>query len=156
MLFWDQLYAEDAVMNQPLQRLPSDIFSSFHKDRKEELNAHLNQFRDIDQMMKWVLGKYGQVKGEGNPFVHWHEELDQFLKSYFDWLNVDQISAVVLEMAKNPKENCTGFPDLFVFNDLDYSFYEVKSPNDHLSPQQLFWIDFFEEHQINVEILRTK
>ena len=61
---------------------------------------------------------------------------------------------VLLEMAKNPKENSTGFPDIFVWKNKDYHFHEVKSPNDHLSSKQLFWLDFMQERKIKTEILK--
>jgi hypothetical protein len=75
--------------------------------------------------------------------------------SFIDWLELGQIQSVLMKMAENPRENTTGFPDLFVSNEREYSFYEVKSPNDHLSPQQLFWLNYFDELGIKVDILRT-
>lgn len=156
LVFWDQLYAEDAIIHQPLQRLPSDIYAGFYETRKDELTAHLSKLRSRAVLEKWVTQKFEQVEGEGNPFVFWHPELKQNIYSFLKWMKVNQINAVLLEMSKNPKENCTGFPDLFVYSKSEYYFYEVKSPNDHLSAQQLFWIDFFEEHSIKVDILRTK
>lgn len=156
LIFWDHFYAEDAVVHQPLQRLPSDIYAGFYDARKKELKAHLAQFKTSAAIRKWVVRKFDQVEGQGNPFVFWHPGLAANIDTFLKWINADQIKAVMLEMSKNPKENCTGFPDLFVYNKSEYYFYEVKSPNDHLSAQQLFWIDFFEEHGINVDILRTK
>ncbi|MEQ9301072.1 MAG: VRR-NUC domain-containing protein [Cyclobacteriaceae bacterium] len=156
LVFWDQLYAEDAIIHQPLQRLPSDIYAGFYETRKEELLAHLSNFRSKTALKKWITQKFDEVEGEGNPFVFWHSQLKSNIECFLQWMKATQVKAVLLEMSKNPKENCTGFPDLFVYSKSEYYFYEVKSPNDHLSAQQLFWIDFFEEHSINVDILRTK
>ena len=156
LVFWDELYAEDATLHQPLQRLPSDIYAGYYKSRKRALHAHLSQFGNCGDLYTWVRQKMADVRGEGNPFVHWHSELDTNIETFLRWLDIAQVKAVLLEMSKNPRENCTGFPDLFVYNTDAYYFYEVKSPNDHLSAQQLFWIDFFEQQGINVDILRTK
>ncbi len=156
LVFWDQLYAEDAVIHQPLQRLPSDIYAGFYQTRKEELTAHLSKLRSRAALKNWVAQKFDKVEGEGNPFVSWHPDLKSNIDAFLRWMKPAQIKAVLLEMSKNPRENCTGFPDLFVYSKSEYYFYEVKSPNDHLSAQQLFWIDFFDEYGINVDILRTK
>lgn len=156
LVFWDQLYAEDATLHQPLQRLPSDIYSGYYQSRKHELKAHLSRFRSSAHLGQWLDEKIERVHGEGNPFVHWHVDLKSHIETFLAWMTIRQIQSVLLEMAKNPRENCTGFPDLFVYTDDRYYFYEVKSPNDHLSAQQLFWIDFFEQQGINVDILRTK
>jgi hypothetical protein len=64
-----------------------------------------------------------------------------------------QSQAVLKEMSIDPKTRLTGFPDLFVWKKDDYSFYEVKSPNDHLSEKQLFWLQKFETWEINAEII---
>ena len=53
------------------------------------------------------------------------------------------------------KENSAGFPDLFIWNEADYQFYEVKSSNDQLSAQQLFWLDFMASAKIKVDVLRV-
>ncbi len=156
LVFWDQLYAEDAVIHQPLQRLPSDVYAGFYETRQEELTAHLSKLRSKAALKNWVAQKFDKVEGEGNPFVSWHPDLKSNIDAFLSWMKPGQVKAVLLEMSKNPRENCTGFPDLFVYSKSEYYFYEVKSPNDHLSAQQLFWIDFFDAYGINVDILRTK
>jgi hypothetical protein len=58
-------------------------------------------------------------------------------------------------MSKNLKDNSTGFPDLFVWKDKTYHLYEIKSPNDHLSSQQLFWLNFMQSLGIHAKIIRV-
>jgi hypothetical protein len=71
-----------------------------------------------------------------------------------DRIGHEKIAAILLTMAENVRDNSMGFPDLFVWNESAYIFYEVKSPNDQLSAQQLFWLDFFQSVGINAEVLR--
>ncbi|MEQ8711851.1 MAG: hypothetical protein RIC80_02485 [Cyclobacteriaceae bacterium] len=113
LVFWDQLYAEDAVIHQPLQRLPSDIYAGFYEIRREELTAHLSKLRSKAALKKWVTQKFDKVEGEANPFVFWHPDLKSNIDAFLSWMKPGQVKAVLLEMSKNPRENCTGFPDLF-------------------------------------------
>jgi hypothetical protein len=69
-------------------------------------------------------------------------------------LPLASLKKTMLEIAKNVKDNSTGFPDLFIWNEDEYFFYEIKSPNDHLSAQQLYWINFLQRHSIKADILR--
>ena len=59
-------------------------------------------------------------------------------------------------MSKNLKDNSTGFPDLFVWKENAYYLYEIKSPNDHLSSQQLFWLNFMQSLGIRAKIIRVR
>ncbi len=97
-----------------------------------------------------------QKQGLSNPFVYWYEGQSDHLISLVRALRPKQLHAVLLEMAKNPKDNATGFPDLFVWKESEYWFYEIKSPNDHLSSQQLFWLDFMQSQGIKSDILRVE
>ena len=58
-------------------------------------------------------------------------------------------------MSKNLKDNSTGFPDLFIWKGNTYHLYEIKSTNDHLSSQQLFWLNFMQSLGIKAKIIRV-
>ncbi len=157
LIYWDILYdfSSDAI-HQPLQRVPSDLYDGFYEKRQAALENVFEAIPTLELLAEHLHNTIITKKGQANPFVHWHENLGEHIQEYLNWLNIEQIRAVLTEMAKNPKENATGFPDLFVFNDQEYAFYEVKSPNDHLSAQQWYWINFFEEVGISVDILKTR
>jgi hypothetical protein len=88
--------------------------------------------------------------------VGWHESLLDLVLVCYDKVKPEPLQKVMLEMAKNLKENTRGFPDLFSWNQEDYCFIEVKSPNDHLSAQQLYWLQFFAENGIQAKVLRVE
>ena len=91
-----------------------------------------------------------------NPMVGWHESLLPLVEQCYAQLQPSQIGAVLMEMAKDLRENTRGFPDLFVWHEEGYQFIEVKSPNDQLSAQQLYWLHFFKDQKISAQVLRVK
>ena len=62
----------------------------------------------------------------------------------------------MLKIAENLVENSRGLPDLLVWSENHYEFVEIKSPNDTLSSQQLFWLRYFKELGVNAKVLRIK
>lgn len=157
LLFWDELFdANHATFHHPLQRMPSDLHDeSFFTSRQSHLLTRLDTFQTGKQLYTHLQQVYEAKTGINNPLVSWHESLLPALLSCTTHLPLKAVKNVALEMARNVKDNSTGFPDLFIWNETEYHFYEIKSPNDHLSAQQLFWLDFFEENEIKAEILRV-
>lgn len=158
LLFWDELFDQQhASFHHPLQRLPSDLHSeSFYENRKELLQQKTSQFKNKKQLYAYIKTVYQKKESISNPLVSWHDSLLPTIDACIRHLPMKGLLQVLLQMARNVRDNGAGFPDLFIWNDSTYHFYEIKSPNDHLSAQQLFWIDFFNEQKINADILRVR
>lgn len=157
LIFWNELFdGEQASFHHPLQRAPSDLFSvAFYEKRKMSLHQKMDGFRSKKQLINQIKNTHQEKYGINNPLVFWGESQLELLATAVLKIPLAGIKKVMIEIAKNVKDNSAGFPDLFIWNDTDYQFYEVKSPNDHLSSQQLFWLDFFDECKIKSEILRV-
>lgn len=157
LFFWEELFdGTQATFHHPLQRMPSDLYNeSFYLNRKDHLKKKLSSFRSRSRLIDHLEMTYSQKEDINNPLVGWHESLLPSLENCVKHLPLVGLKKVMLEIAKNIKDNSAGFPDLFIWTDTDYHFYEIKSPNDHLSSQQLFWIDFFNENKIKAGILRV-
>ncbi len=158
LTFWEELFDQSyESFHNPIQRISSDLFDpDFYKKRKTILKKKGDRLSEPDLLLLKVMDTYSEKKGLSNPMVYWFDEMPLVLEKAIKLLPTPALMKILLEMAKNLKDNSTGFPDLFLWKDSTYQFYEVKSPNDHLSSQQLFWLDFMEEVAINAEILRVK
>ena len=155
LIFWDEIFdPKYESMHQPLQRNPSDLYGNeFYKKRKPAITEKLSLIKNKEQI-KFILEKsIKNYHGIANPFVIWDEALLNATFRLSSILTPIQSQAVLKEMSIDPKTRLTGFPDLFVWKKDDYSFYEVKSPNDHLSEKQLFWLQKFKTWEINAEII---
>ncbi|MEM6814627.1 MAG: VRR-NUC domain-containing protein [Bacteroidota bacterium] len=157
IVFWEELFNEDhGTFHHPLQREPSDLDeAAFFTTRKIVLEKRVEGFKTRKQLFNDLSSTYDENFGIANRFVTWHDQLLPILEIMIQRLPLKSIKLVLLEMAKQTKENSTGFPDLFIWKKDDYHFYEIKSPNDHLSAQQLFWLDFLTSARIKADVLRV-
>ncbi|MFC0181386.1 VRR-NUC domain-containing protein [Pseudarcicella hirudinis] len=158
LLFWDIIFdTETLAIHHPLQRSPSDLFKpNFFEKRKSKMEERLEIFEDKEEAQQFIYTIFFEKYGITNPLVDWYGGLFPLLVTLVEKLNAEQISTLMLEMARNLKENIRGFPDLLIWDDGDYCFIEVKSPTDNLSSQQLYWLRFFEEHRIKAKVLRVE
>lgn len=154
LFFWKEIFdPKYNSLHQPLQRNPSDIYGKdFYKKRKTAIAEKLQKTKtkkQLDQVLNQSIELY---RGITNPFVHWEENMIEAMWQFLGFAKLKQVKLLLAEMAIDPKNRSTGFPDLFVWKDKEYHFYEVKSPNDHLSEKQLFWLERFNEWGIQAEI----
>ena len=158
LLFWDIIFDEDCeALHHPFQARPTDFYTpDFLKKRKSKLTQRLTVLDKPRRFKKIIRHHYETKLGISNPMVGWHESLLPLVEQCYKKLEAKQIGTILLEMAKDLKENSRGFPDLFVWNKNEYLFIEVKSPNDQLSAQQLYWLNFFQRQEVSAQVLRVK
>ena len=158
LLFWDIIFDTDSLaIHHPLQRSPSDLFKpTFFEKRKEKMEERLKMLEDEDATVIYMNRIFFEKFGLTNPLVEWYGGLFPLILTLLERLSAEQITLITLEMAKNLRQNLRGFPDLFIWDDGEYSFIEVKSPTDSLSNQQLFWLRFFESINVRSKVLRVE
>ncbi len=158
LLFWDIIFDEDCeAIHHPFQARPTDFYTpNFLKRRKQKLTQRLAVLEKPRRFKKIIRHHYETKLGMSNPMVGWHESLLPLVEQCYQQLEAKQIGTILMEMAKDLKENSRGFPDLFVWNKKEYCFIEVKSPNDQLSAQQLYWLNFFQKQKVSAQVLRVK
>jgi hypothetical protein len=158
LLFWDIIFDTDTLaIHHPLQRSPSDLFKpTFFEKRKERMEERLLMLEDEDATTVYMNRIFFEKFGITNPLVDWFGGLFPLILTVLEKLSAEQISLIMLEMARSLRENVRGFPDLFIWSDGEYSFIEVKSPTDSLSNQQLYWLRFFESINVRSKVLRVE
>ena len=157
LLFWDIIFDQESeAIHNPLQTAPSDFYTpQFLYKRSTALTDRLKVLAHPKRFLNIVRHHYETKIGMNNPMVGWHKSLLPLIEQCYYCLEPTQISNVLLEMARDLRENTRGFPDLFVWQRDSYSFIEVKSPNDQLSAQQLYWLHFFEQQKISAKVIRV-
>lgn len=158
LLFWDIIFDQDCeALHHPMQITPTDFYTpAFLRKRKKQLLARLEVLQHSDRFYNLIQHHYETKVGISNPLVGWHDSILPLVAQCYDRLTPEQISSILLEMAKDLRENTRGFPDLFVWKEGSYRFIEVKSPNDHLSAQQLHWLHFFQKQGVVAEVIRVR
>lgn len=157
LILWDQIFDQSiGVYHNPIQRGASDIYTkTFYEKRKDAILKNLKSFRSKKSMIKSLDKRFEEKYGITNPMIYWNSKIKQHLIQLILNLPFKALKKILIEMSKNLKDNTTGFPDLFVWKDKTYHLYEIKSPNDHLSSQQLFWLNFMQSLGIQAKIIRV-
>jgi len=152
LLFWDLLYNQELLkFHNPLQRQASNLYDI----EKPDLFIEFFDKTFVDKKIeKYIKSIFDKKYGVNNPLIYWYPDLFNTVQLLFKFVPRKALRSIFGTMALNLKEYGTGFPDLFIWNKTDYFFYEIKSPNDHLAPHQLFWIEKFKENDVKVDILR--
>lgn len=158
LVFWDIIYdANVSAIHHPLQRAPSDFYlPDFYLKRENLLRNRLLELATKEDWRKHTGRMFNAKYGITNVLVDWSDELLTLVHQIIDLLAIDQLRLILLEMARNVREHTRGFPDLLVWNEQgSYEFVEVKSPTDHLGPQQLHWLEFFQTIGVHGKVVRV-
>lgn len=157
LLYWEELFDQSQDgFHHPLQRRSNDLYQpEFFSKREAAFTAKARVLNSRKKIKSKINQTHQDKYGIAGPMVYWYEDMLLPLHELVGKLLPRQIKGITWEMARNMKENATGFPDLFIWNENEYFFYEIKSPNDHLSAQQLFWLEIMQELKINADILRV-
>lgn len=158
LVFWDIIFDQDAqVYHSPLQRFPSDLYlPQFLLKRQDKMQLRLKELGNRRKLKKHITAFYDEKWGLGNPLVGWHENTLPLVSAACKSIPLEGLYATLMEMAKNLKEYGRGFPDIFIWKKNTYKLIEVKSPTDALSPQQLYWLQFFKSNGVDAEVQRVQ
>ncbi len=158
LAFWDIIYdANVQAIHHPLQRAPSDFYlPDFYLKRESLLKKRLDELATTADWQQHIEGVFHAKYGITNVLVDWSETLLDLVHRLIALLDPAQLRLILLEMARNLRENTRGFPDLLVWDETGtYSFVEVKSPTDHLSAQQLHWMEYFQAIGVQGKVVRV-
>ncbi|MEZ4900595.1 MAG: VRR-NUC domain-containing protein [Spirosomataceae bacterium] len=158
LIFWDIIYDTNVqAIHHPLQRMPSDFYQpDFFRKRAPQIRQRLAALDTSQKYEQTLESTFIEKFGTANVLVDWNEVLLELVRLIAQSLNPPQISAILLEMATNLRENTRGFPDLMVWNEAGLELIEVKSPTDHLSAQQLQWMHFMAALGVKARVLRVQ
>ena len=157
LTFWDIIFDPSLVsFHHPFQRRPSDLhLPDFYEKRKEQIHELLESFTSTEELTYFMGNNYIKHLNLANPFVIWVEGMWESIKIATQFIPLSTLKEILLHISKDITENSRGFPDLFVWDEQDYEFIEVKSPTDSLSNRQLYWLGYFEEKGVNARVLRV-
>lgn len=158
LVFWDIIHdANVQAIHHPLQRAPSDFYApDFYPKREERFRQRLAELTTTNQWRQYVGRAFNAKHGLTNVLVDWNDDLLTLVNRIIERLDVAQLGLILLEMARNVREHTRGFPDLLTWDDAGgYEFVEVKSPTDHLGPQQLHWLEFFHTIGVRAKVVRV-
>ena len=158
LVFWDIIYDTNVqAIHHPLQRAPSDFYKiDFFIKRETALRQRLLELSDTSIFLEHIEKIFTDKFGIANVLVDWSDVLLLLVQIIVKNLTVNQLSEILIEMGRNLRENTHGFADLMVWDESGLALIEVKSPTDHLSAQQLHWLQFLENIGVQARVLRVE
>ncbi len=158
LLLWDVIYDPSlGVFHSPFQFAPSDLHQPhFYARRQPRIEARLAMLAEPASAFA-IMREHSRTKtGIANPFVAWHDDLLDVLSVMVQRLPGAGHAAALRYLARNIARHSSGLPDLFLWNENDYRFVEIKAENDHLSGHQFEWLRLLEEAGIKVSLEKVK
>jgi hypothetical protein len=154
LLLWDIIYDPAlGVFHSPFQFAPSDLHSaSFYARRETRIEARLAMLAEPAGAWGVMRGHAEAKRGVANPFVAWHDDLLGVMEIMLQRLPAAGHAAALRHLGRNVQRHSSGLPDLFLWNDADYRFVEIKAENDHLSGHQFEWLRVLSAAGIKVSL----
>ena len=157
ILYWNIIFDDsiEGVFQSPYQAFPLDLFhSDFYEKRKEKIMKHQEKLGKSELL--YVFNQIVDRKtGFANPFIDW-ESFDPIIaKKAVERIPRNKLLMVIDLFSKDVKKLSKGMPDLFLWNEKEAKFSEVKSKNDKLSDFQKHWLSLLTECQIDCEVLHV-
>ncbi|XP_014271242.1 fanconi-associated nuclease 1 [Halyomorpha halys] len=160
--FWEVIFHDvEGVFHSELQTVPLDWSSSgFYKRREEVIEKTLDQIAEetapgyLEKMAK----KYGGIAGpvDWNLLLEKPGDLEE-AKQFLSCLTTDVFLHIAKYLIQDYRSRRSGLPDLTLWNPSSKKciFVEVKGPSDTLSPNQIKWLQKFDEFGANAEVCRV-
>jgi hypothetical protein len=157
LLLWDIIYdPKHGVFHSPLQFAPSDLYDPLFYDRRRTcMEARLATLENPAIAFGFIQRHFHDKYGVNNPFVSWHENLLEVVEVLLNHVSSSGIASALRHIASNIRRHSSGLPDLFIWNEADYRFIEIKAENDHLSGHQYEWLRVLAAAGINVSLERV-
>ncbi|GAI35417.1 unnamed protein product, partial [marine sediment metagenome] len=137
--------------------LPEDFGTSgYYKRRQVDIIKHINDLARDDSDLMWLFEYWIDPSFELRNYLWAHREDDICkAKIIVRKLGLEVIKNILHYLVKDYWSRYLGWPDLFVYNENEYFFMEVKSSNDKLSDNQKNWIKGnYEELKLPFKLLK--
>lgn len=137
--------------------LPEDFGSAeYYKRREAAIQAGIQRMRtaNLQTLFDELLDNSESLRDY--LWVN-DDEVIEVARIALHILSKETVIAGVEWAIQNFWQRQPGWPDLFVYKGNDYTFIEVKSPNDELSHEQMNWFQWaIEQSHIPCEICRVE
>ncbi len=158
LAIWDIIFAplRGAFFN-PFQYAPSDFYEAeFTQRRAGLLEQRLDEILDSARLGDIVMGHYQRKNGLANPLVNWQRLTEELLLIALQRIPARDWQVMLQRLLADLQHHRNGMPDLIAFPDTGgYQWLEVKGPGDKLQKNQLRWLAFFADHDIDHRVIHV-
>lgn len=122
--------------------LPTDFGTpEYAIRRKENIRNHINGLSNNKDELLWTFDYWIGYSEELRQYLWAHnKENVEKARRIVEILPIHIVKKILMYLITNYWDRFCGWPDLFVYNDTQYFFVEVKFSKDKLSEDQKNWI----------------
>ena len=155
LVFWDEIYDEDAALHNEFQRRPKSLSDgTFYAKYEMRIEAKLAELDSPNRLVN-ILRTISDHHRDLNGVFQWHGRTVEMVSALMGADNAGAVAGVLRCMARDYRRNRDGFPDLMLIKDNRVSFAEVKAEGDSLRRNQLTRIRQMREAGLDVDIYRV-
>lgn len=156
LLCWDLIFDQKQIgIHHPFQWAPSHYLTdAFTIGKEKDFEEKISIMASVYLFKAHALQIIANHKGKSNPLIDWYTLDVALILELLKRVPLDSLATVLRYFWSHLSTHAKGFPDLFIFNQSEYQFIEVKSPTDHLSAIQYFWHDFLIKAGVNTKLMR--
>jgi len=138
LLFWNQLYGQDAKLHNAFERMPVSLKSGrFYAEYDTIIEDILSKLTDTGAVHVTLLKTVSRHHGTPNGLFRWSGRTLDKLKALIEAADSESLTQILRLISKDYRGMKDGYPDLMLIRDSRVSFKEVKSEGDVIRRNQL-------------------
>ncbi len=158
LAFWDIIYAQvKGVFFHPFQSAPTDFYEPAFLESREKLIEERLESIANGSLRQVVLTHLYEKRGTTNHLIHWHLMRPDFVHFVLSRVPMADWYYLFKHFLTDIRNFKAGQPDLVYFPDTGgYQLLEVKAPGDRLQKNQLRWMTFFDQKNIQHRVIHVE
>lgn len=143
LLFWDLLFGPElASLHDPFDFTPQDLATgTFFERHRTTIHERFALLDDPEATLAYLDAVWTTHRGEPNSLVAWDEPLYVFTRVLVAKAPRGGLATILETMARDHRQNRSGFPDLIILENGELRFLEIKTEGDQIRRQQLVQIE---------------
>lgn len=154
LTLWPALFADHlpGVFFHPFQHRPADLYHhDFFSKRQSLIDELLNEVTDPNWTNQ-IKSRFKQKQGLENPLFDWNRLPQELLDIALKRIPAQTWQHIFHYQLFDLRQTRSGMPDLFIWNETQFGWLEIKGPGDKLQNNQLIWLEKLNELGLPVAV----
>ncbi|CAG8999872.1 MAG: Fanconi-associated nuclease 1 [Candidatus Celerinatantimonas neptuna] len=154
LTLWPALFADHlpGVFFHPFQHRPADLYHpDFFSKRQPLINTLLDEINHPN-WTRQIKSRFKHKYGLENPLFDWNRLPQDVLNIALERVPAPIWQCIFDYQLFDLRQTRAGMPDLFIWNETQFGWLEIKGPGDKLQNNQLLWLDKLNELKLPVAV----
>lgn len=155
LTFWDELQGPGVRAHSEFDRRPVSLTDGTFATQNSPAIARKLSLLGTPAAPHLILSTFTRHFGQPNGVFRWREADLPVLIAFLDAAPPAAVRTILSRIARDPRANSTGFPDLLLIRGNSLRFVEIKSEGDQIRRHQLVQLQALREAGFEVGITRV-